>query len=111
MASVGAAPRSLWGSSRRFGASETRKLTSRRVWERQYIARLRVTDVLAVTLSVALAQIVRFGGVETSGLTNSVIYTGVSIAVATVWIAFLAIFRTRSTRVIGNGAEEYRRIV
>lgn len=110
MASVGAAPRSLWGSSRS-GELKTRKLTSRHVWERQYIARLRVTDVLAVVLSVALAQIVRFGGVETTGLTNSVIYTGVSVAVASVWIAFLAIFRTRSTRVIGNGAEEYRRIV
>jgi exopolysaccharide biosynthesis polyprenyl glycosylphosphotransferase len=110
VASVGAAPRSLWGSSRS-GELKTRKLTSRHVWERQYIARLRVTDVLAVVLSVALAQIVRFGGVETTGLANSAIYTGVSVAVASVWIAFLAIFRTRSTRVIGNGAEEYRRIV
>ncbi|OZC38993.1 sugar transferase [Rhodococcoides fascians] len=70
-----------------------------------------MTDVLAVVLSVALAQIVRFGGVETTGLANSAIYTGVSVAVASVWISFLAIFRTRSTRVIGNGAEEYRRIV
>lgn len=110
MASVGAAPRSLWGSSRS-GELTTRKLTSRHVWERQYIARLRVTDVLAVVLSVGLAQFVRFGDVEMSGFTNAAIYTGVSVALAGLWIAFLAIFRTRSTRVIGNGAEEYRRIV
>ncbi|MDV8055984.1 sugar transferase [Rhodococcus sp. IEGM 1343] len=89
----------------------TRKLTSRHVWEQQYVARLRVTDVLAVALSVALAQIVRFGDVETTGLLSAMTYTGVSVALAGLWIAFLAIFRTRSPRVIGNGAEEYRRIV
>ncbi len=111
MASVGAAQRSLWGSPRPSGAMPTRKLTSRHVWEGQYIARLRVTDVVVVTLSVALAQIVRFGAVETTGLLSAVTYTGVSLVLVGLWLTFLAIFRTRSARVIGNGAEEYRRIV
>lgn len=111
MATVGAAHRSLWGSPRRSDVVATRTLTSRHVWERQYIARLRVTDVLVVILSVALAQIVRFGDVEMTGLLSTMTYTGVSVALAGLWIAFLAIFRTRSPRVIGNGAEEYRRIV
>nr|WP_314145175.1 sugar transferase [uncultured Rhodococcus sp.] len=88
-----------------------RKLTSRHVWQDQYVKRLQVTDVLAVVLSVALAQIVRFGGPETTGLLSTATYTGVSVALAGLWITFLAIFRTRSPRIIGNGAEEYRRIV
>ncbi|WP_179273285.1 MULTISPECIES: sugar transferase [unclassified Rhodococcus (in: high G+C Gram-positive bacteria)] len=111
MATVGAAHRSLWGSPRRSDVVATRTLTSRHVWERQYVARLRVTDVLAVVLSVALAQIVRFGDVEMTGLLPAMTYTGVSVALAGLWIAFLSIFRTRSPRVIGDGAEEYRRIV
>ncbi|MEU3471916.1 hypothetical protein [Rhodococcus sp. NPDC006774] len=70
-----------------------------------------MTDVVVVALSVGLAQIVRFGGAESTGLLSTMSYTGLSVVIAGVWIAFLAIFRTRSPRVIGNGAEEYRRIV
>lgn len=111
MASVGAAQRSLWGSPRRQDAVATRKLTSRRVWEQRYIRRLRVTDVVAVVTAVGLAHFVRFGDVDVAGISSTVTYAGVSVVLAGLWIAFLAIFRTRSTRVIGNGAEEYRRIV
>ncbi|WP_354559298.1 MULTISPECIES: sugar transferase [unclassified Rhodococcus (in: high G+C Gram-positive bacteria)] len=83
-------------------------MTSRRVWEHQYIDRLRVTDSVVVLVAVALAQLIRFGELQTTAMLS---YTGVSVSLAGLWIAFLAIFRTRSTRVIGNGAEEYRRIV
>ncbi|MET4046858.1 exopolysaccharide biosynthesis polyprenyl glycosylphosphotransferase [Rhodococcus sp. UYP5] len=89
-------------------AWRVRRLTSRRVWEHQYIDRLRVTDSVVVLVAVALAQLIRFGELQTTAMLS---YTGVSVSLAGLWIAFLAIFRTRSTRVIGNGAEEYRRIV
>nr|WP_089250955.1 sugar transferase [Rhodococcus kyotonensis] len=92
-------------------AWRVRRLTSRRVWEHQYVDRLRVTDVLVVVASIALAQIMRFGEAQTDQPKAFFAYTGVSVAFAALWIAFLAIFRTRSPRVIGNGAEEYRRIV
>ncbi|MBY4127357.1 sugar transferase [Rhodococcus fascians] len=108
---MGAAQRSLWGYSRQRGAVASRTLTSRHVWEEQYIKRLRVTDVIAVVASVALAQIVRFGDVATTALLSTKTHTGVSVVLAVLWVAFLAIFRTRSPRVIGSGAEEYRRIV
>lgn len=91
-------------------AWRVRRLTSRRVWEHQYIDRLRVTDLVVVVAAVALAQLIRFGELRTES-TAMLSYTGVSVALAGLWIAFLAIFRTRSPRVIGNGAEEYRRIV
>lgn len=111
MAIVGSAQRSTGRSPSWSRRSNIRTLTARHVWEAQYIARLRVTDVLAVVFAVALAQLVRFGIVEESGLSGTTVYTSVSVALAGLWLTFLGIFRTRSPRVIGNGAEEYRRIV
>ena len=92
-------------------AKKVRRLTSRRVWEHQYVDRLRVSDVAVVIGAVAIAQLIRFGELQTDGARAFASVTSVSIALAAIWIAFLAIFRTRSPRVIGNGAEEYRRIV
>ncbi|MGA9869791.1 MAG: sugar transferase [Rhodococcus sp. (in: high G+C Gram-positive bacteria)] len=88
-----------------------RRLTSRRIWEHQYVDRLRVTDVLVVIAAVLTAQFIRFGELQTEGTGAFISYTGVSVGLVALWVAFLAIFRTRSPRVIGNGAEEYRRIV
>lgn len=92
-------------------AKRVRRLTSRRVWEHQYVDRLRVSDVAVVIGAVAIAQLIRFGELQTEGARAFASVTSVSIALAAIWIAFLSIFRARSPRVIGNGAEEYRRIV
>ncbi|WP_084727350.1 sugar transferase [Rhodococcoides yunnanense] len=92
-------------------AWRVRRLTSRRVWESQYIDRLRVTDVLVVVGALTVAQFIRFGEIQNDGVSAFLAYSGVSVGLAALWIAFLAIFRTRSPRVIGSGAEEYRRIV
>ncbi|WP_371829980.1 sugar transferase [Rhodococcoides trifolii] len=86
---------------------------ARHVWEQKYVKNLRVTDTIAVIVSVGVAQWVRFGAVESSvtvGHTD-LMYTAISVGLAALWLASLAIFRTRSPRVIGTGAEEYRRIV
>ncbi|MGU3432773.1 sugar transferase [Actinomycetes bacterium M1A6_2h] len=85
----------------------------RAVWEQQYVRGLRFTDAVAVVVSVAVAQYVRFGidPSSPSVLVNGPFtYTLVSIGLALLWIASLAIYRTRSPRVIGTGSEEYRRI-
>ncbi|QBJ95986.1 sugar transferase [Rhodococcus sp. ABRD24] len=82
---------------------------SRSLWQRCYVNRLVVLDAAVVSLAVGAAQIVRFGmgsEVVTAGLS----YTATSVLLAGLWMALLAIHRTRSTRVIGAGAEEYRRI-
>ncbi|WP_394855330.1 sugar transferase [Rhodococcus cerastii] len=101
-----------WGAASGRRASRNRRLTIRRVWEHRYVERLRFTDVVVVILAVALAQYIRFGEIEITVATKSMIsYATVSVGLAAVWIAFLAIFRTRSPHVIGSGAEEYRRIV
>ncbi len=64
-----------------------------------------------MTLAVGLAQWLRFGGL--SGEVQSfryVDYTAVSIVTAVIWLAALSITNSRSTRIIGSGAEEYRRV-
>ncbi|MBM7417193.1 exopolysaccharide biosynthesis polyprenyl glycosylphosphotransferase [Rhodococcus sp. PvP016] len=92
-------------------ARRSRRATSRRDWERSYMDRLRVTDVLVVVAAVACAQVVRFGRPDLEVPRAAFNYTVVSVALALTWIAFLAIFRTRSPRVLGGGAEEYRRLL
>jgi exopolysaccharide biosynthesis polyprenyl glycosylphosphotransferase len=37
-------------------------------------------------------------------------YTAISFVIAVTWMAFLSVYRTRSPRIIGAGAEEYRRV-
>lgn len=111
MATLGSVQQTPRGVEPDSHAQRVEHLTSRRVWEHQYVERLRITDVAAVVLAVALAQVIRFGELQNNGLQATLSYTGVSVVLTALWVAFLAIFRTRSTRVIGNGAEEYRRIV
>lgn len=111
LGSVQQTPREVTTDRAQNSATQVDRLTSRAVWERQYVDRLRVTDVAIVIAAVAAAQLIRFGELHVGGTKTFASYTGVSIALAAIWIAFLAIFRTRSPRVIGNGAEEYRRLV
>ncbi|WP_462052392.1 sugar transferase [Rhodococcus sp. RS1C4] len=111
MATIGSVQRTPGGGTLEKAPKRERRLTSRRVWEHQYVDRLRVTDVVVVVAAVAAAQLIRFGELQSEGARAFASYTGVSVVLAAIWISFLAIFRTRSPRVIGNGAEEYRRIV
>jgi exopolysaccharide biosynthesis polyprenyl glycosylphosphotransferase len=83
--------------------------TARR-WQHQYSRRLRITDSLIVCASVGLAQYIRFGSPHASGYRGDVM-TLFSVLFAALWLSSIAIFRTRSIRVIGAGIEEYRRIV
>ncbi|WP_293054926.1 sugar transferase [Mycobacterium sp.] len=79
-------------------------------WQDRYSHRLRITDSLVVGASVLLAQYIRFGdSPEMSGYPG-VVMTLFSLLFAALWLACLAIFRTRSTHVIGTGIEEYRRV-
>ena len=38
-------------------------------------------------------------------------YSILSVLVAGIWLTMLAVYRTRSTRVVGVGVEEYRRVM
>ncbi|WP_276058130.1 sugar transferase [Mycolicibacterium duvalii] len=81
-------------------------------WQQAYALRLVAVDLVAIVLAVGLAQCLRFGatlqGLEQAGLVWN--YTVVSALIVATWMAALSINRSRSTRVIGSGAEEYRRV-
>jgi exopolysaccharide biosynthesis polyprenyl glycosylphosphotransferase len=79
-------------------------------WQRRYAARLRLTDSVIVCAAVALAQFVRFGdSPNTSGYPGPVM-TLFSGLFALLWLSSMSMFQTRSTRIIGAGIDEYRRI-
>jgi exopolysaccharide biosynthesis polyprenyl glycosylphosphotransferase len=82
-----------------------------RLWRVVYARRLVLIDIAAVALSVGSAQWLRFGGLPATVDTfRPINYTAVSVAIAVIWLALLMVYRTRSTRIIGTGAEEYRRV-
>ena len=89
--------------------------SKREQWQADYVRHLWFTDFLVVCAAVATAQFVRFGDFASQSTlvashSNRVGYWAVSIVIAVLWIAFLAVFHTRSPRIIGTGPEEYRRI-
>jgi exopolysaccharide biosynthesis polyprenyl glycosylphosphotransferase len=83
-----------------------------RGWQARYIQWLQLTDLAVVTVSVAVAQTLRFGAVTREGLAGftSIDYIAVSASIVAVWLAALTIHRTRSARILGSGFEEYRRV-
>jgi exopolysaccharide biosynthesis polyprenyl glycosylphosphotransferase len=92
------------GQPSSFGHSTVRR------WQHRYSARLRISDSVIVFVSVILAQFVRFGeNLTTSGYTAPVM-TSFSVLFMVLWMSFLAVFHTRSRRIIGTGIDEYRRI-
>ncbi|HEY5856071.1 MAG TPA: sugar transferase [Aldersonia sp.] len=89
--------------------------SKREQWQAEYVKHLWFTDFLVVCGAVATAQFVRFGDFASQSTlvashSNRVGYWAVSVVIAVLWIAFLAVFHTRSPRIIGTGPEEYRRI-
>ncbi|MCG7580081.1 sugar transferase [Mycolicibacterium sp. OfavD-34-C] len=80
-------------------------------WQHGYSQRLVAIDCAGILLAVGLAQWLRFGGFSGEIPNYRYIdYTAVSLAIGASWVLALAINRSRSTRVIGSGAEEYRRV-
>ncbi|HEY5840406.1 MAG TPA: sugar transferase [Mycobacterium sp.] len=80
-------------------------------WRDQYRRALVVSDVGAVCLAVFGAQMFRLGRPITSMDAASVYYSTCSILVIATMLAFLAVYRTRSPRIVGAGTEEYRRVL
>ena len=80
-------------------------------WQRGYARRLVAIDFVGVVLAVGLAQWLRFGALPgTVPAYQYLDYTKVSVGIAVSWVLALSINRSRSPRVIGSGAEEYRRV-
>ena len=87
-------------------------------WNRRYRNYLRFSDLLIVSVSVFVAQVVRFGdwaeepSLDTySILGTDVSYTVVSIVLVLGWVLSLSLSDTRDPSVIGSGSTEYSRII
>ncbi|OJZ72656.1 polyprenyl glycosylphosphotransferase [Mycobacterium paraffinicum] len=81
-----------------------------RRWQYKYSHHLRISDTVIVCASVLLAQYVRFGEIANTSGYSDVAMTMLSFLFAALWLSALAVFQTRSPRVIGAGIDEYRRI-
>jgi exopolysaccharide biosynthesis polyprenyl glycosylphosphotransferase len=79
-------------------------------WRQQYSARLRVTDSAIVCAAIALAQFVRFGDSPNMSGYPGPVMTLFSVLFAALWLSLMSLSQTRSTRIIGAGIDEYRRI-
>jgi exopolysaccharide biosynthesis polyprenyl glycosylphosphotransferase len=77
-------------------------------WQRRYARWLVISDAASIIASISLAQWLRFGGFE--GRNRDWMYLQLSTVIAVAWVAALAINHSRSERIIGSGAEEYRRV-
>ncbi len=81
-------------------------------WARSYVRRLAFTDACAIVVSVATAQLVRFG-TDPATLRSQILvysYTAVSAVLILAWFSALILFRSREPRVVGTGVEEFRRV-
>lgn len=86
----------------------------RPAWEAAYSSSLIVVDALLVTVAALTALLVRFGGPEGDvavGTTTGLGYTEVAAIFAPAWILMLAASRAYEARFLGNGSEEFKRVV
>ncbi|MCC9197988.1 sugar transferase [Arthrobacter sp. zg-Y820] len=91
-----------------------RRLASDSVREtNRYRKILLAFDLAVVTSAVAVAHLTRFG-VETQYMSGggnlNIPYIAVSAGIWAAWAVSLAIYRTRDARIVGTGADEYRRV-
>ena len=88
-------------------ARDWRRILARRIW---------VTDLFIIILAVVGAQLIRFesfGATIAAGPDNalsSISYTAMSCVLVIAWMWVLALSDARSSRVVGSGTFEYRRV-
>ncbi|MBY0441848.1 MAG: sugar transferase [Mycobacteriaceae bacterium] len=93
------------------GAQHSSSVAPHSRWQQQYARRLQITDAVIVCSAVFLAQLVRFGQSPSHSGYSGVVMTMMSVLFAALWLASIAVVQTRSTKIIGAGINEYRRIV
>lgn len=81
-------------------------LERRRLWERRYANRLRVTDTLVVLAAVGATTAATIAAAGT----NAVAAWLVATATVLTWLGMLWLGHTRSADIMGSGATEYKRV-
>lgn len=80
-------------------------------WRAQYARTLVIGDLFVLLVALAVAQVFRFGLSEArvGGINFSYPILGAGLAV--LWWLSLHVHQARSPKIIGHGAEEYRRVI
>lgn len=81
-------------------------------WQRKYTQRIRVVDAAVVVWAVVGAFAVRFGFSDINNAkAEDIDYVFLSVALAVSWWLMLEFWGSREPRVLGSGADEYKRVI
>lgn len=81
-------------------------------WRRPYVAALVAADGVAIVAASLAAERLRFDELHTIGIAGTdVSYLAAAAASAPLWVATMAVCGVYDARCLGNGSEEYRRIL
>ncbi|MDV6260054.1 sugar transferase [Rhodococcoides yunnanense] len=83
-------------------------------WQRAYRRRVLLTDAGVIVAALVSAQLIRFGTPATDSpetLSALIFFTAFSAALGLVWLLSLGLVQSRDPQLIGNGADEYRRVI
>ena len=86
------------------------KTASAPAWMTRYPRRLAIVDAMVVLWATAGAFLVRFGLVDDTGAESLQTYAVFTIVLSFLWWTMLGAWDSRSPRVLGSGAEEYKRV-
>jgi exopolysaccharide biosynthesis polyprenyl glycosylphosphotransferase len=87
-------------------------LERRRLWERRYVRRLRLTDTAIVLTTVAAAAILPMLAWAPGILADDPwMLARVPVVVALTWLSVLGLLHTRKPGILGSGPTEYKRVV
>lgn len=89
----------------------TPTLERRRMWERRYRTRLRVTDTVIVLVTTVVTSLVTLGAFYPELLlADPWIMARIPVVAAVTWLVALAAFHTRAAGIVGSDATEYKRV-
>lgn len=82
-------------------------------WRVTHLNGVRLTDLLALSGSVTLAQVIRLGSESSVTTTGGymVSYGSLGVGIVAVWWLVLGLFGARDPRIIGQDAQEFRRVL
>lgn len=100
------------GKLRTTTADDRRYSRPAEAWRSRYSSRLRFVDAGVIVWAVAGAYVIRFGvpDIESKNIRDGD-YIVLSIFLVVTWWSMLGFWGSREARVLGSGAEEYKRVI
>lgn len=80
-------------------------------WSIRYHRLLRISDGLVLITVALVSQLTRFGWDNEEVGHSGFGYTYFSLVIAALWMGALGLYRSRDSRVLGIGTDEYKRVI